>query len=117
MGSKKGVGSAIPTRLSTTTKEPVSDEISTYTSNEYDSFQTLSQDGDEWQHEQSPFTTLTFCLSLSGLTVTLFECDSELVSPFDPRSIHFEECDAHDENQDGGDCGKDAFPNLFCLGP
>jgi hypothetical protein len=91
--------------------------MSTYTSNEYDSFQTLSQDGDERQHEQGPFPTLTLCLSLSGMTVTLFKCDSKLVSPFDPRSIHFEECDAHDENQDRGDSGKDTFPNLFRLGP
>ena len=49
--------------------------------------------------------------------MTLFERNSQLVSPLDPRSVHLEECDTHDENQNRGDCREDTFPDLFRLGP
>lgn len=41
----------------------------------------------------------------------------ELETPFDTRSVHFEESDTHDKDDDTSDEREDTFPNLFSVGP
>ena len=47
----------------------------------------------------------------------LLERRRELETPFDTRSVHLEEGNAHDEDDDASDEGEDAFPDLLSVGP
>lgn len=47
----------------------------------------------------------------------LLEGRKELEPPFDAGPVHLEEGDTHDVDDEGGDEGEDAFPDLFGIRP
>jgi hypothetical protein len=91
----------------------------THSSDEYDSLYTLTKHSDERQQEERPFSVPRLLLSPSLILRRLFsgdadnlgiECLSELDPPFDSASVHLQESNTHDVDDDGCDEGEDTFP-------
>lgn len=95
----------------------------TYTSNKDDRFKTLTQHSDKGQQKQRPLAPASFPLvpvrlgTSNGLALGLIESGSQLETPLDASAVHLEKGNAHEVDDDRGDERKDAFPDLFGLGP
>lgn len=72
--------------------------VLTYTTDKDDSFETLSNEGDEWQQEQGPLAAssapfgqgVLFRIASSGLDAVV-EGLGQLDPPLDSGSVHLEE--------------------------
>ena len=88
------------------------------TTDEDDSLETLTKDGDERKDEESP-------LSRAGLLVfgielalgRLLESSCELQAPLDTGAVHLEESNTHNVDDDRGNEREDTLPDLLRLGP
>jgi hypothetical protein len=47
----------------------------------------------------------------------VLERRSELDAPLDSGAVHAEECDTHEEDDNGGEDAEGAFPDLLSRGP
>jgi len=95
----------------------------TYSSDEDNSLDTFSKDGDERQQEQRPLSIPSLLLGVSSLLSVLLqqsgrgdlvvESLSQLDTPLDTGSVHLEKGKTHDVDQDGSDDAEDTFPQLL----
>jgi len=95
-------------------------QTETDTADEDDGFEALAQDSDEREDEHDIFLTPVLEASAEGSLagrVLGFDGFSELDAPFGLEFGNAEEGCAHDGDNDGGNDGEDAFPEVLCRAP
>lgn len=100
-----------------------------YSTNEDDRLKSFTKHRDERQNEESPLASPPLLAVVAGespifgpvvchsLRLTLLEGGGELETPLDTRSVHLEEGNTHEVDDDARDEGEAAFPDLLGLAP